>query len=78
MTVQFQEKQLQNIVNCNEKEGVSTILTVSTNGKILKPIIIAKGKTNASLKKYKLTDETIGYYSNNGWTNIGIMKLVIG
>ena len=64
-------------VNGNKKEGVSTILTVSANGKILKPIIIAKGKTNVSLKKYKLTDEMTGCYSNNGWTNIGIMKLVI-
>ena len=64
-------------VNGNEKEGVSTILTVSANGKILKPIIIAKGKTKTSLNKYNLTDDAIGCFSNNGWTNVGIMKLVI-
>ena len=64
-------------VNGNEKEGVSTMLTITANGKMLKPIIIAKGKTNTCLRKYKLKDNVIASYSNNGWMNQGIMKLLI-
>ena len=40
------------------------------------PILTAKGKTNLCLKKYDLDDTKIlGTYSNNGWTNNGIMKI---
>ena len=64
-------------VNGNEKEGVTTMLTITASGDMLKPIIIAKGKTTGCLKKYKLTNNVIGSYSNNGWMNVGIMKLLI-
>ena len=38
----------------------------------------AKGKTKNCLKKYKLDDTKIlGTYSNNGWVNNGIMKIVL-
>ena len=40
------------------------------------PILTAKGKTNLCLKKYDLDDTKILWtYSNNGWTNNGIMKI---
>ena len=64
-------------INNNEKEGVTTTLIINASGQILKPIIIAKGKTKLSLKKYNLNDQVIGSYSNNGWMNGGIMKILI-
>ena len=64
-------------INNNEKEGVTTTLIINASGQILKPIIIAKGKTKLSLKKYNLNDQVIGTYSNNGWMNGGIMKILI-
>ena len=64
-------------INNNEKEGVTTTLIINAAGEILKPIITAKGKTKLSLKKYNLTDEVIGTYSNNGWMNTCIMKILI-
>ncbi len=44
---------------------------------MLKPILTAKGKTKKCLKKYNLNDEMLGTYSNNGWTNVGILKIII-
>lgn len=65
-------------INGNEKEGVTTTLIINASGLMLKPIITAKGKTNLSLKKYKLNDDdVIGTYSNNGWMNAGIMKILL-
>ena len=64
-------------VNGNEKEGVTATLIINASGEILKPIIIVKGKTKLSLKKYNLNDEVIGTYSNNGWMNSGIMKILL-
>jgi len=64
-------------VNGNEKEGVTTTLIINASGLMLKPIITAKGKTNLSLKKYKLNNDVIGTYSNNGWMNAGIMKILL-
>lgn len=41
-------------------------------------MLTAKGKTNNCLKKYKLDANTIlGTYSNNGWSNNGIMKIAL-
>jgi hypothetical protein len=64
-------------LNQNEKEGFTAILTISALGQKLKPIIIAKGKTKRSLNKYDLNNEVIGTYSNNGWSNCGIIKIAI-
>lgn len=64
-------------VNGNEKEGVTATLIINNSGSILKPIITAKGKTDLCLKKYKLNDNVIGTFSNNGWMNSGIMKVLI-
>ena len=61
----------------NEKEGCSVAITASAAGILLKPVVIAKGKTNRALIKFKLADNFIGAYSNNGWMNNGIMKLII-
>ena len=45
---------------------------------MLMPILTAKGKTKLCLKKYNLDDKKItGTFSNNGWTNNGIMKIVL-
>ena len=45
---------------------------------MLIPILTAKGKTKLCLKKYDLDDtQMLGTYSNNGWTNNGIMKIVL-
>ena len=42
------------------------------------PVMTVKGKTKNCLKKYKLDDTKIlGTYSNNGWVNNGIMKIVL-
>ena len=43
----------------------------------MKPIITVKGKTKLCMKKYKFDDNVIGTYSNNGWMNGGIMKILI-
>jgi hypothetical protein len=45
---------------------------------MLIPVLTAKGKTKLCLKKYGL-DETkiLGTYSNNGWVNCGIMKIIL-
>jgi len=64
-------------INENEKEGVTATLIINASGEMLKPIITTKGKTKLSLKKYELNDKVIGTYSNNGWTNSGIMKILI-
>jgi hypothetical protein len=34
------------------------------------------GETKKCLNKYQLNDEIIGTYSNNGWTNVGILDLI--
>ena len=45
---------------------------------MLTPILTAKGKTKLCLKKYELDDrQIIGTYSNNGWTNNGIIKIAL-
>ncbi len=44
---------------------------------MLKPVLTAKGKTNRCLKKYNLNDEILGTYSNNGWTNVGILIIIL-
>jgi len=64
-------------VNGNEKEGFTLTLIISANGSMLKPVLTAKGKTEKCLKKYDLNEEIVGTYSNNGWTNVGILKIII-
>jgi len=64
-------------INGNDKEGFTLVLIISAIGKILKPIIIAKGKTKRCLSKFQLIDDMLGTYSNNGWNNCGIMKIII-
>jgi len=64
-------------VNGNEKEGFTLTLIISAGGFMLTPILTAKGKTNTCLKKYKLDNNINGTYSNNGWTNNGIMKIAL-
>ena len=45
---------------------------------MLIPILTAKCKTKLCLKKYELDDrQIIGTYSNNGWTNNGIIKIAL-
>jgi len=64
-------------INGSDKEGFTVALIVSANGDFLKPIIIAKGKTKLSLRKFELDENTIGTFSNNGWMNAGIMQIVL-
>ena len=64
-------------LNGNDKEGVTSTLTINASGSMLKPIIIVKGKTALSMKKYNFNNDVIGTYSNNGWMNCGIMKLLL-
>lgn len=64
-------------VNGDNKSGFTLILTISAAGKFLTPIMVAKGKTERSLKKFELDDQIIGTFSNNGWTNKGIMKIAL-
>lgn len=61
----------------NDKTGFTLILIISASGLFMKPTMIAKGKTNRSLQKFKLNDKIIGTYSNNGWVNNGIMKIIL-
>lgn len=61
----------------DDKLGFTLILIISADGYFLKPILIAKGKTNRSLKKFQLDDNIIGTHSNNGWINNGIMKIAL-
>jgi hypothetical protein len=60
----------------NDKAGFTFMLCICTNGDFLKPIIIKKGKTFRCLSKVKLPENFIGCYSNNGWINRGIMKVL--
>ena len=65
-------------INGNTKEGISTILMINANNDMLKPILIAKEKQKRCLSKYNLDDKQIrGTFSNNGWSNIGIIKILI-
>ena len=64
-------------INVNEKEGFTLTLIISASGIMLKPILTAKGKTTKCLKKYNLNDSILGTYSNNGWSNCGIMKIIL-
>lgn len=61
----------------NAKEGFTALLIISILGSFLKPIIIGKGKTKRCLKKYDLKEDSIGVYSNNGWSNCGILKIAL-
>ena len=55
-------------VNGNEKEGITTVLTISADGNKLKPMIIAKGKTPRCLKKYKINENKMAYTAiMDGW-----------
>lgn len=66
------------IYNGDDKKGFTAVLTISAEGTFLKPIVITKGKTANSLNKLNLNkDKIIGCYSNNGWINNGIMKIVL-
>ena len=45
---------------------------------MLIPVLTAKGKTNLCLKKYDLDKTKIsGTYSNNGWVNNGIIRIIL-
>ena len=62
----------------NEKEGFTLTLTISRAGDMLIPILTAKGKTDRCLRKYELdTTKILGTYSNNGWVNNGIIKILL-
>jgi len=61
----------------NEKDGFTVVLIISASGKIFKPMIIAKGKTEKCIEKLNLNKKVIGCFSNNGWMNRGIMKIVL-
>ena len=57
-------------INGDDKTGFTLILIISSSGIFLTPIIIAKEKTNRSLKKFDLNKKDIlGTFSNNGWKN---------
>ena len=64
-------------INGNDKEGFTVVLIVSAGGIMLQPLIIAKGKTSRSLRKFMLNNKIIGTYSNNGWINNGIMLIIL-
>ena len=75
-TIHIKNEQSKVKIFGNEKEGFSLTLIISYDGKMLKPVLTAKGKTKLCLKKYKLDDtKIIGTYSNNGWVNKGIIKI---
>lgn len=59
----------------DEKAGYTTIFTISAIGLFLKPTIIMKGKTDASLTKIKdISDNDVNKkYSCSGWINIDIL-----
>ena len=59
------------------KNAFSVAFIISASGNLLKPIIIAKGKTNRCIRKFTLNDDFIGTHSNNGWINNGIMKIIV-
>src|SRR5580692_1926366 len=66
-------------IKCNDnlKENTTYGLIISKGGSFLKPIIIAKGKTKRCLKKYDVTNEIIGTYSNNGWADENCIILML-
>jgi hypothetical protein len=61
----------------NEKQGFTSILCVSAAGCLLKPIVIKKGKTARSLTKVELPENFMKCYSNSGWINCGILKILL-
>lgn len=58
------------------KRGLTALLCMNVLNTYFKTIIIKKGKTPACLKKIILPPNFTGCYSDNGWVNCGIMKIL--
>jgi hypothetical protein len=77
-TIHIKGEQSKVNITGNEKEGFTLTLVISYGGNMLIPILTAKGKTKLCLKKYNLNeDKILGTYSNNGWVNNGIMRIIL-
>jgi hypothetical protein len=77
-TIHIKGEQSKVNITGNEKEGFTLALVISYGGNMLIPILTAKGKTKLCLKKYNLNeDKILGTYSNNGWVNNGIMRIIL-
>ena len=66
-------------IKCKEnfKESFTLGLTISLGGSFLRPIIVAKGKTQRSLKKFNLDENVIGTCSKSGWVNEDIILILL-
>ena len=61
----------------NFRETFTLGLTISTNGKKLKPILVTKGKTDRCLNKFCLDNKIIGTYTDSGWVNDSIILILL-
>jgi hypothetical protein len=52
-------------------------LTISHGGAFLKPILIAKGKTERCLKKFNINKSIIGTYTKSSWANENCILLLL-
>lgn len=61
----------------NLKENITLGLTVSAGGSFLKPLLIAKGKTDRCLNKYNLDDGFLKAYNKKGWADEDCIILIL-
>jgi len=66
-------------IKCKEnfKESFTLGLTISLSGKFLRPMVVARGKTKRSLKKFKLNNEVIGTYTKSSWVNDDCILIIL-
>lgn len=67
------------LTEIDPKTGFTTVFIASADGKLLKPIIILKGKTDVCFEKTGLNDNSllIRKLSPNGWISIDIMLHIL-
>ena len=52
-------------------------MTISLSGKFLRQAVVAKGKTNRCLNKFKLNNNVIGMYTESSWVNDNCILVIL-
>ena len=61
----------------SDKKRISVVLTATASGKMLKPLIIFKGKTNRTLKNVQIPSTVVCTYQKKGYMDTTTMMLWI-
>lgn len=59
-----------------KKKGFSLMLCINANGDMLSPIVIKPDKPKRTFHNLELPQSFTYCYSNNGWINLGILKVL--